>query len=110
MGKLNKSDDFDKENTIAVIKRVKDSKLTGGAVNFIEDRDFDKLPETKHECEIRLSSDFYFSPVPRSAFNRQFPVYCAGKKGCGKTTNMAKWMLNYRTLTKNPVVLISSKT
>jgi hypothetical protein len=110
MGKLKKNDDFDKENSIAVIKRVKDSKQTGGAVNYIEDKDFDKIPETKDECEMRLSSDFYFSPVPRDVANRQFAVYCAGKKGCGKTTNMAKWMLNYKTLTGNPVFLISSKT
>jgi hypothetical protein len=35
MGKLNKSDEFDKTNTIAVIKRVKDSKLTRGAVTLL---------------------------------------------------------------------------
>jgi hypothetical protein len=110
MGKLNKTNEFDKENTIAVIKRKQDSQLTGGAVNFLEDEDFDKLPETKDECEIRLSNDFYFTPVPRDAMNRQFAVYCAGKKGAGKTTIMSRWMLNYKTLTKNPVYLISSKT
>ena len=110
MGKLQKVNDFNEKETIAVIKRKQDSKLTGGAVNYIEDKDFDKLPETKDECEIRLANDFYFSPVPRDAVNRQFCVYCAGKKGVGKTTTLAKWMLNYKTLTKNPVYLISSKT
>ena len=110
MGKLSKKNDYDKSNTIAVIKRKQDSEVTGGAIDYIEDRDFDQLPETKDECEMRLSNDFYFSPVPRDAMNRQFAVYCCGKKGCGKTTNMAKWMLNYNTLTKNRVFLVSSKT
>ena len=94
---------YDPKNTIAVIERVKDDSETGGAVHFIEDENFDKNPE------IRAEDDFYFSALPRNPIERQFVTYCAGKKGCRKTTTMAKWMYNYKQLTGNPVFLISSK-
>lgn len=110
MGILTKTQDYDPVNTIAVIKRTKDDSETGGAVHFIEgDEHLDKNPETEAESEIRATDDFYFSTLPRNPFERQFVTYCAGKKGCGKTTNMAKWMFNYKQLTGNPVFLISSK-
>ena len=83
MGKLSKTQEYDPKNTIAVIERVKDDSETEGAVHFIEDENFDKNPE------IRAEDDFYFSALPRNPIERQFVTYCAGKKGCRKTTTMA---------------------
>ena len=47
-----KTQEYDPQNTIAVIKRAKDDSETGGAVHFIEDENFDRNPETRDDDEI----------------------------------------------------------
>ena len=44
-----KTQEYDPQNTIAVIKRAKDDSETGGAVHVIEDENFDRNPETRDE-------------------------------------------------------------
>eukprot|EP01138_Halocafeteria_seosinensis_P011477 gb/GECG01011723.1/.p1 GENE.gb/GECG01011723.1/~~gb/GECG01011723.1/.p1 ORF type:complete len:231 (+),score=17.41 gb/GECG01011723.1/:1-693(+) len=70
----------------------------------------EQAPESKDDAEVKLSGDYFFSPLPRNVKKMGFILYCAGKRGSGKTTCACNWANNYKILCpKNDVFLISSK-
>jgi hypothetical protein len=110
MPRLYKSEDYNKQDTIALIKKLDDDSVRDDFLNIGTDK-LETPPQSDDEVQIKLKSDFYYSPLPKGLQEgRTFITYCAGMKRLGKTHEMCRWIHNYQALTNNPVFLVSSKT
>eukprot|EP01138_Halocafeteria_seosinensis_P011479 gb/GECG01011725.1/.p1 GENE.gb/GECG01011725.1/~~gb/GECG01011725.1/.p1 ORF type:complete len:189 (+),score=20.32 gb/GECG01011725.1/:1-567(+) len=109
MPKLYTSDEYGPES-VAVVKKLDNNRNIPDCFVNLHVEDMEQAPESKDDAEVKLSGDYFFSPLPRNVKKMGFILYCAGKRGSGKTTCACNWANNYKILCpKNDVFLISSK-